>query len=69
MTTMTNGSARRKQAANGNVVLKVVYKGGEQEVLVGPVSLLEPSPPAEALGRRFSIEDFCNFPFRAVFSA
>lgn len=45
VTMMTNGSARQQQTANGGVVLKVAYKGGEQEVLVGPdvpVTMLEP---------------------------
>jgi hypothetical protein len=45
VTTMTNGSARQQQTANGDVVLTVAYKGGKQEVLVGPdvpVTMLEP---------------------------
>ena len=36
VTTMTNGSAQQQGKADGGVVLKVSYKGGEQEVLVAP---------------------------------
>jgi hypothetical protein len=62
VTTMTNGSAQQKEGANGEVVLKVAYKGGEQEVHVAPdvpitmleagdMSMLKPGAPVVGLVR------------------
>lgn len=45
VTTMTNGSAKQQASVNGEVVLKVAYKGGEQDVLVAddvPITMMEP---------------------------
>ena len=62
VTTMTNGSAQQKAGADGEVMLKVAYKGGEKEVLVAPdvpvtmveagdMSMLKPGTPVVGLVR------------------
>lgn len=63
VTTMTNGSAQQQGTADGSVVLKVSYKGGEKEVYVAPdvpitiieagdLSLLKPGTKIASLVRQ-----------------